>query len=190
MPRLGREPIRRDALVQATIAEIGQRGAGDVTVAQIARRAGMSTALAHHYGGAKDAMFLAAMRRILSDYGLAVRRALRGRTVPRARLDAVVRASFEAGNLHGDVVAAWLDFYVIARNSPDAARLLRIYRARLRSNLLHPLRPLAGRRAEGMADVAAALIDGLYLRSAQDGGADGHADLVLATLDALLDAGA
>ncbi|WP_295317559.1 TetR family transcriptional regulator, partial [Roseobacter sp.] len=54
MPKLGMEPIRRSALVDATIAEIGVRGSLDVTVGQIARRAGMSTALAHHYFGGKD----------------------------------------------------------------------------------------------------------------------------------------
>lgn len=51
MPKLGMEPIRRRALVKATIAEIGLAGNLDVTVSQIARRAGMSSALAHHYFG-------------------------------------------------------------------------------------------------------------------------------------------
>ena len=51
MPKLGMEPIRRDALVKATIAEIGAAQSLDVTVGQIARRAGMSSALAHHYFG-------------------------------------------------------------------------------------------------------------------------------------------
>ncbi len=64
------EPIRRQALVQATIAEIGAAGSLDVTVAQIARRAGVSSALAHHYFGGKDQIFLAAMRHILTAYGV------------------------------------------------------------------------------------------------------------------------
>ena len=66
MPKLGMEPIRKAALVQATIAEIGRAGSLDVTVAQIARRAGMSSALAHHYFGSKEQIFLAAMRHVLS----------------------------------------------------------------------------------------------------------------------------
>ena len=41
MPKLGMEPISKAALVKATIAEIGAVGSLDVTVAQIARRAGM-----------------------------------------------------------------------------------------------------------------------------------------------------
>ena len=46
MPKLGMEPIRKAALVKATIVEIGRTGSLDVTVSQIAKRAGMSSALA------------------------------------------------------------------------------------------------------------------------------------------------
>ena len=59
MPKVGMEPIRRKALVDATIVEIGRMGSLDVTVSQIAKRAGMSSALAHHYFGGKDQIFLA-----------------------------------------------------------------------------------------------------------------------------------
>ena len=76
MPKLGMEPIRKAALVKATITEIGRVGSLDVTVSQIAKRAGMSSALAHHYFGSKDDMFLAAMRHVLTLYGAEVRGAL------------------------------------------------------------------------------------------------------------------
>ncbi|MBS0565011.1 MAG: transcriptional regulator BetI, partial [Proteobacteria bacterium] len=46
MPKVGMEPIRKAALVKATIVEIGRTGSLDVTVSQIAKRAGMSSALA------------------------------------------------------------------------------------------------------------------------------------------------
>ena len=77
MPKVGMEPIRKAALVKATITEIGRAGSLDVTVSQIAKRAGMSSALAHHYFGSKEEIFLAAMRHILSLYGAEVRGALR-----------------------------------------------------------------------------------------------------------------
>ena len=73
MPKLGMEPIRKEALVKATIVEIGRVGSLDVTVSQIAKRAGMSSALAHHYFGSKEEMFLAAMRHIMTLYGAEVR---------------------------------------------------------------------------------------------------------------------
>lgn len=188
MPKLGMEPIRRAALVKATIAEVGHAGSLDVTVAQIARRAGMSTALAHHYFGSKEQMFLAAMRHILTLYGAEVRGALVAADGPRERLDGIVRASFAPSNFRHETVAAWLSFYVLAQTVPQARRLLRIYQGRLRSNLVHALRPLAGDAAEAIADGTSALIDGVYIREAlSETPPDGRAAaaLVLAHLAAL-----
>ncbi|WP_425052258.1 choline-binding transcriptional repressor BetI [Psychromarinibacter sp. S121] len=170
MPKLGMEPIRRAALVKATIDEIGAAGTLDVTVSRIARRAGVSSALAHHYFGGKDDLFLAAMRHILTQYGMAVQSRLTKAVTPRERLDAVVRASFESGQFSGHVVSAWLNFYVAAQSSPRAQRLLTVYQRRLRSNLVHDLRPLVGDRAHVAAETVAALIDGLYIRAALNPG--------------------
>lgn len=169
MPKLGMEPIRRASLVKATIAEIGARGSLDVTVAQIARAAGMSSALAHHYFGSKDEILLAAMRYTLAIYGAEVRGALAMARGPRERVEAIVRAGFSGANFRSETVAAWLNFYVMARTSAGAGRLLRIYQGRLRANLAHGLRPLLGPGASAAADRLAALIDGFYLREALGG---------------------
>ncbi|MEJ1999680.1 MAG: TetR family transcriptional regulator, partial [Maritimibacter sp.] len=59
MPKLGMEPIRRAALVKSAIAEIGEAGSLDVTVSRIAKRAGVSSALAHHYFGGKEDLLIA-----------------------------------------------------------------------------------------------------------------------------------
>jgi TetR/AcrR family transcriptional repressor of bet genes len=158
------EPIRKEALVKATIVEIGRVGSLDVTVSQIAKRAGMSSALAHHYFGSKEEIFLAAMRHILTLYGAEVRGALAAADGPEARLNAVLRASFSPGNFRREAVSAWLTFWVLAQTVPEARRLLAVYQRRLRSNLLSCLRPMAGARAEAIADGLGALIDGLYLR--------------------------
>ena len=166
MPKLGMEPIRRAALVKAAIEEIGRAGSLDVTVGRIAGRAGVSAALAHHYFGGKEQLFLAAMRHILTVYGTAVREALGAGQEPRARIEAVIRASFGKGQFQGEVVSAWLNFYVAAQTSDEARRLLTIYQRRLRSNLVHDLRPLVGPRAGQIADTIAALIDGIYIRAA------------------------
>lgn len=164
MPKLGMEPIRKAALVNATITEIGRVGTLDVTVSQIAKRAGMSSALAHHYFGSKEDMFLAAMRHVLSLYGAEVRGALSVAQGPEARLNAIIRASFTPSNFRREVVGAWLNFYVLAQTVPQAKRLLAIYQGRLRSNLLACLKPQFGARAVEVADGLGALIDGLYLR--------------------------
>lgn len=168
MPKLGMEPIRRDALVKATIAEIGHAGSLDVTVSQIARRAGMSSALAHHYFGGKDQIFLAAMRRILSDFGAEVRRELAASSRDQ-RAAAIIRASFAQASFSPEAMSAWMTFYVLAQTNDQALRLWQIYQRRLRSNLTHALRPVCA-TPEASADTLAALIDGLYIRSALDAG--------------------
>jgi len=193
MPKHGMEPIRRDALVKATIAEVGTAGTLDVTVARIARRAGMSSALAHHYFGAKEDMFLAAMRHVLRVYAAEVRGALAGAPRGRARVEALIHANFAPQSFRREVVASWLVFYVQALTVPGARRLLRIYQGRLRSNLTHALRPLAGARAAGIAAEAGALIDGVYLREALGAGVpDGAAAarVVMRHIDAALAGGA
>lgn len=192
MPKLGMEPIRKAALVKATIVEIGRVGSLDVTVSQIARRAGMSSALAHHYFGSKEEMFLAAMRHILTLYGAEVRGALAAAHDPEARLRAVLYASFSPGNFRREAVGAWLNFWVLAQTVPEARRLLRVYQSRLRSNLLAGLRPLAGPRAAAIAEGLGAVIDGVYLREALKSGApDGAAAVAVARgyLEAQLAAG-
>lgn len=187
MPRPGVEPIRKAALVKAAITEIGQAGSLDVTVSQIARRAGMSAALAHHYFGSKEDMFLAAMRHVLTVYAAEIRGALAAADGPHARLTAILRASFGPANFRREVVAAWLTFWVMAQTVPQARRLLTIYENRLRSNLVACLRPLAGAHAPRLAAATGAMIDGVYLRQAlSQAQPDGRASVAL--IQAMLDA--
>ena len=187
------EPIRRKALVEATIAEIGAQGTLDVTVAQIARRAGMSSALAHHYFGGKEQIFLAAMRHVMSVYSAEVRGALVMAHSPKARVEAIVRASFSRRNFRTETVAAWMNFYVLAQASAEARNLLTIYHRRLRSNLCHALRPIVGAKANLVAERIAVLIDGAYLRqSLGEGTPDSNAAVrqILGYLDLELPQGA
>ncbi len=164
MPKVGMEPIRREALVKATIAEVGSVGSLDVTVSQIARRAGMSSALAHHYFGGKEQIFLAAMRRILSDFGAEVRLELT-RARPDQRAAAIIRACFSPTCFTPEAISAWMTFYVMAQTNAQALQLWRIYQSRMRSNLSHALRPVSNDPVAG-ANMLSALIDGLYIRSA------------------------
>ena len=191
MPQLGMEPIRKAALVKATITEIGRAGSLDVTVSQIARRAGMSSALAHHYFGSKEQIFLAAMRHILTLYGAEVRGALAAAEGPKGRVQAIVRASFTTSSFRQEAIGAWLNFYVLAQTLPEARRLLGVYQRRLQSNLVHSLRPLVGPRSAAVARSLGAMIDGVYIREALKGGAPdsvGAAAIVLDCLDRELSA--
>jgi TetR/AcrR family transcriptional repressor of bet genes len=167
MPKIGMEPLRRKALINATILTVGERGSLDVTMSEIAGRAGVSSALAHHYFGAKDELLQATMRHILAELGKDARAALTTAGSGRARVSAVVSANFSEKQFRPQTIAAWLTFYVEAQKSPEFRRLLRVYARRLHSNLMSGLSGLMARNeAERVAEGIAALIDGLYIRRA------------------------
>lgn len=167
MPKIGMEPLRRKALIDATISAIGERGSLDVTMSEIAGRAGVSSALAHHYFGAKDELLLATMRHILAELTADMRRALRSASTARERVSAVVAVNFSDVQFRPETIAAWLAFYVEAQKSSALRRLLKVYARRLHSNLLSGLTGILPRsEADRVAEATAALIDGLYVRRA------------------------
>lgn len=166
MPKVGMKPIRRRSLVEAAISAIHARGSLDITIRDIAERAGVSQGLAHHYFGSKDALIASAMRHLLTEYGRQVRNEIRNTSSPRKRLSAIISASLGPEQFRPETVSVWLVFYVHAQESDDAHALLSIYARRLSSNLIYSLRPLAGERAPKIAEGIASMIDGLYIRKA------------------------
>lgn len=53
MPKLGMQSIRRRQLIDATLEAINEVGMHDATIAQIARRAGVSTGIISTISGTK-----------------------------------------------------------------------------------------------------------------------------------------
>ena len=184
MPKLGQEPIRRRALVAATVAEIGAKGSLDVTVGQIAKRAGMSTALAHHYFGGKDDLLFETMRHILSKLGDEIRPAIAPLS-GTARVRAIIAVNLSTDQFRPEIIAAWLAFYVEARRDAALGRLFRIYVRRLHSDLMSGLTHLPRASAIRTARAIAALIDGLYLRRALGEGVEDSAAAIALVEDYL-----
>ncbi len=162
------EKERRAELIEATIREIGATGSLDVTTSQIAKNAGVSAGLAFHYFGDKEGLFLAAMRSILTDYGVDVLKGLQGAKTADDRLHAIVQASFGMSSFRREAICAWVNFYALALRSEPARRLLYVYQRRLHSNLVYALRSKVHERAPDVARRVSGLIDGLYLRYALD----------------------
>jgi TetR/AcrR family transcriptional repressor of bet genes len=173
MPKLGMRPIRRRQLVDAAIASIHQYGIGETTIARIAKKAGVSPGIIHHYFADKDDLLFETMRHLLEILRGHAVVGLRRAESPRARLHAIVEASFAEDQFSDTVSAAWLGLYGNARQSPRLARILRLYHARLRSNLVHALKSLVEPdQVEGLAEGIASMIDGLWLRCALRGDTD------------------
>ncbi len=186
MPKLGMEPVRRKALIDAAISAIGERGSLDVTMSDIAGRAGVSSALAHHYFGAKDELLLATMRHLLAELNFDMRQALAAASSPRTRISAAIAVNFSEKQFRAETIAAWLAFYVEAQKSAALRRLLRVYARRLHSNLMSGLTPLLPQpQADRAAEAIAALIDGLYIRRALKNGAPDAASAIALVEDCL-----
>ena len=186
MPKIGMEPLRRKALIDAAVLAIGERGSLDVTMSEIATRAGVSAALAHHYFGGKNDLLEATMRHILRELGRDSVAALAGVSDPLGRVSAVIAVNFAHSQFRRETIAAWLAFYVEAQRSAPMRRLLRVYTRRLHSNLMSGLRELLpAREAERTAEGIAALIDGLYIRRALVAGAPDAASAVALVEDYL-----
>jgi TetR/AcrR family transcriptional repressor of bet genes len=166
MPKVGMEAIRKRALVEAAIAAIHSIGSLNVTISDIAKRAGVSQGLAHHYFGSKQDLLVAVIRHLLTTFGIEASNRLKSATTTRGRVSAIIGASLGDEQFTPETVAVWLAFYVHAQASPDVQHLLTVYARRLNSNLVHALRPLAGTEAGRIATGIASLIDGLYIRQA------------------------
>ncbi|GLQ06929.1 HTH-type transcriptional regulator BetI [Sneathiella chinensis] len=160
------EDIRRKSLISATLKTIQERRSIDIRVSDIARAAGVSSGLAHHYFGSKDRLILAALRHLLTDFRRLVLRRLAEADSPRQKLSALIASSLDETQFSDATVTAWLVFYAHAQSTPEARNLLRVYVRRLQSNLCYNLRPLVGNRAPEIAEMIGSLIDGLYLRQA------------------------
>ena len=174
MPKLGMAPIRRKQLIEAAVAVIHEDGFARATVARIAKRAGVSSGIVHHYFADKDDLLFNTMRTLLADLRADAVARLSAAASPLERIRAVIDAAFGEGQFDEGVFSAWLALYGNARHSRRLQRILMLYHRRLEANLLFDLRKLmpvsaAHRTAEGIA----AMIDGLWLRYALTGRPEG-----------------
>jgi len=167
MPKLGMGPVRRNQLIEAAISSLHDYGYADTTVARIAKKAGVSSGIVHHYFDGKDDLLFATMQHMLRVLRAETLRNLKQATTPRTRLSAIVEANFAPSQYSPDVMSAWLALYGSARQSPNLTRILKLYDSRLKSNLRDALKKLTDQeKAAELAIGVSALIDGIWLRAA------------------------
>lgn len=174
MPKVGMQPIRRQQLIDATLATVNEVGMHDATIAQIARRAGVSNGIISHYFKDKNGLLEATMRYLIGHLGDAVKQRLQALddNSPTARLQAIVAGNFDISQTNSAAMKTWLAFWASSLHQPQLNRLQQVNERRLYSNLCAEFRrvlpqPHARLAAKGLA----ALIDGLWLRSALRGAA-------------------
>ena len=172
MPKTGKQPIRRRQLIDATLDTINDVGINDATIAQIARRAGVSTGIISHYFKDKNGLLEATMRDITRQLrdAVAVRLKPLAQATTEARLLAIVDGNFDETQVHSAAMKAWLDFWASSMHQPQLGRLERVSSRRLFSSLTAEFRrELPREQARLAAHGLASLIDGLWLRAALSG---------------------
>lgn len=164
--RLDVEDVRRRQLINATIEAIADVGFSAATIAQIARRADVSTGLVAFYFGDKDGLLEATLRHLSRELARGVALRLRDATTPRERLRAIIESSLGASQFDRRIATVWLAFWGQVPHSPRFARIQRVYQRRIAANLAHAFRPMVGhKQAIELGETTAAFIDGLWLRA-------------------------
>lgn len=160
------EDVRRRQLIDATIDSLAEIGFNASTLAQIARRAGVSPGLVAHYFGDKDGLLEATLRFLSLRLYRATALRLREARGPRARVQALIDANLAPEEFDQRTSSVWLAFWGQVLHSERLRRVQRVYQARMLANLRHDLRGLvAASDVSRIAITIAAVIDGLWLRS-------------------------
>ena len=169
MPKIGMQSIRKQQLIQATLAVINEVGMQHASIALIARKAGVSNGIISHYFRDKNGLLEAAMRHIQYQLGFAVAMRLRilSDAEPKLRIQAIVDGNFDTSQTSETAMKTWLAFWASSMHQPNLHRLQKVNDRRLYSNLCYEFgRALTKDKARLAAKGLAALIDGLWLRSA------------------------
>ena len=170
--RVKPEHERREEIINAAYAVIYEVGLSNTTIAQIAKKAQLSTGIVSHYFGDKQGLIHSCMRQMLNVLAetTASYKEKVAHPSPEHLLKAIIDANFDISQVNNTAMRVWLDFWSASMHLPDLGRLQRINDQRLYSNLkFHFLQLMPKSQASQAAKGLAALIDGLWLRGSLSG---------------------
>src|SRR5258708_18219627 len=166
-PRDEAEEARRIQLIEVTIDSLAEVGYVGTTLAEIARRAGVSPGLVAHYFEDKDGLLEAAFRTLARTLAARVRTRLALARTPRGRVQAVIDANLAPEEFDKRSGTAWLAFWGQVPHVRGLKRVQSAYQRRMLSNLRNDLRRMIpGDQAASLAAMIAAMIDRAWLRAA------------------------
>jgi betaine-aldehyde dehydrogenase len=188
LPRDEAEDARRVQLIEVTIDSFAEVGYVGTTLAEIARRAGVSPGLVAHYFGDKDGLLEAAFRTLAREVAVRMRERLALARTPRARVQAVIDANLGLENFDKRTGTAWLAFWGQVLHFDGLKRVQTAYQRRMLSNLRNDLRRvIPGEDARSLAAMIAAMIDGVWLRAALSEWKEADSESARALLTAFVD---
>jgi betaine-aldehyde dehydrogenase len=189
VPRDELEEARRAQLIEVTIDSLAEVGYVGTTLAQIARRAGVSPGLVAHYFGDKDGLLEAAFRALARNLAARMRARLALAGTPRGRVQAVIDINLAPEEFDKRTGTAWLAFWGQVLHVRGLKRVQTAYQRRMLSNLRNDLRPLIpAAEARTLAGMIAAMIDGVWLRAALSEWQEADSESARAMLTAFVEA--
>ena len=175
-------------LVEVTIDSLAEVGYVGTTLAEIARRAGVSPGLVAHYFDDKDGLLEAAFRTLSRNLGARMRARLALAVTPRGRVQAVIDTNLAPEEFDRRTGTAWLAFWGQVLHVRGLKRVQTAYQRRMLSNLRHDLRRMIpAEDARSLAAMIAALIDGVWLRAALSEWREADSESARALLTAFVD---
>jgi TetR/AcrR family transcriptional repressor of bet genes len=159
------DELRRRELIKAAFSVIKREGLHYATLAKIAKEAGTSKGLVHHYFHDKQQLIELTMRHVHARRKEEVVRRLRAARTPSERLWAVVSVVLDEEYLQPGFCRAWVSFNTEAYGHATLARLQRAIHRRERSNLTDVLARFLSRGEAWKTAVALkAMIEGFRFR--------------------------
>jgi len=175
-------------LIEVTIDSLAEVGFVGTTLAEIARRAGVSPGLVAHYFGDKDGLLEDTFRTLARVVAVHMRERLALARSPRARVQAVIDANLGPENFDRRTGTAWLAFWGQVLHVEGLKRVQTAYQRRMLSNLRSDLRRMIpGEAARSLAAMIAAMIDGVWLRAALSEWQEADSESARALLSAFVD---
>ena len=131
--RVKPEHERREEIINAAYAVIYDVGLSNTTIAQIAKKAQLSTGIVSHYFGDKQGLIHSCMRQMLKVLAetTASYKAQVAQPSPEYLLKAIIDANFDISQVNNTAMRVWLDFWSASMHLPDLGRLQRINDQRL-----------------------------------------------------------
>lgn len=119
VPRKATRDVRRQQLIDATIRVLGQKGFAALTVADVAKTAGLSAGIVIFHFTSKDGLLAEVLRYLAEDFRQNWQRAIAAAgPAPADRLEALLMSDFGEDVCSPDRLAAWLAFWAETQGRP------------------------------------------------------------------------
>lgn len=118
-PRKAARDVRRQQLIDATIRVLGHKGFAALTVADVAKTAGLSAGIVIFHFNSKDGLLAEVLRFLAEEFRQGWQSAVAGAgPTAEKKLEAMLISDFSETNCAPDRLAAWLAFWAEAQGRP------------------------------------------------------------------------